>query len=290
MKINVFIFGFGYTAKALVRLLNPNDYIVYGTSRNADTRKLANQNNITLCDYTYDQIKHYLDRSHIILICIPPHEHGMDPVFSEFKQDILSNINLKWLGYLSTTSVYGDHNGDWVDEESKPINPTERAQRRILAEQNWLSLFNNNNLPVHIFRLAGIYGPGRNNLDRLKSGKNYSVFKPGQFFSRIHVEDIARILLASIQHPTPGEVYNVCDDYPAPSHEVDEYAASLLHIEKPMLLPFEEADLSEMAKDFYQSNKKVSNRKVKDKLSLKLLYPSFREGLTSIKNQISDNN
>jgi len=278
-----FIFGFGYTAKVFSKLLIANNYQVYGTSRNGEIREKAKDYGVTLCDFNNDNIKPLLEESQVVLICIPPHKNSEDPVFINLKKDIISNKDdIKWLGYLSTTGVYGDHNGAWVTEDSECLNPGERAKRRIIAEQSWSSLYHDYNIPVHIFRLSGIYGPGRSSLDKIIAGKDYSIFKHGQFFSRIHVEDISRILFASINKPTPGEIYNLSDDHPSASHEVDKYAAGLLGAEKPKLMPYEKADLSPMALEFYQSNRKVSNAKVKRELSLKLLYPSYKEGLNNI--------
>lgn len=279
----IFIFGFGYTAKNLSQLLIANNYQVFGTSRNKDLRQSAKGYGVTLCDFDFNSIKPLLEQSQAVLICIPPDEQGVDPVFRSFKDAItLNKKNINWIGYLSTTGVYGDHNGAWVTENSAFTNPGERSKRRIVAEQNWLSLYTVHKLPVHIFRLAGIYGAEQSSINRLREGKDYSIFKHGQFFSRIHVEDIARILFYSIKNPTPGETYNIADDCPAAAHEVDQYAAKLLGIENPKLIPYEKANLSPMLLEFYQSNKRISNAKIKKALSLSLLYPSYKEGLKNI--------
>lgn len=279
----VFIFGFGYTARYFSSLLVANNYEVYGTARNQQLRQDAKEYGVILCDFDYESIKPLLDQSQAVLICIPPNQDSVDPVFDNFKSSIISNKNnIEWLGYLSTTGVYGDHVGNWVTEEAECLNPGERAQRRITAEKNWMCLYKDYNIPVHIFRLAGIYGIGRSSLDQLRAGKNYSVFKSGQFFSRIHVEDIAVILFASINKPTPGEIYNLCDDCPSSSQEVDDFAANLLGMSKLPVIPYEDANLSPMALEFYQSNRKVSNAKVKKELSIELLYPSYKEGLKNI--------
>ena len=279
---SVFIFGYGYTANFFATMLTSRGFKVYGTSRDSKTRQLAREQGVTLCDFDNDAIVQLLNKSQAILITIPPDEKGEDLVFARFQSVIKTKIDLNWLGYLSTTGVYGDHNGDWVTEESDCINPGDRAQQRIHAERKWLSLFINHNIPVHIFRLAGIYGPDRNNLIRIQSKDYFSVFKQGQYFSRIHVEDIATVLLTSLLNPKAGQIYNLSDDCPANTCDVDSYTANLLGIKIPKAIPYEQADLSPMAKEFYSSNKRVSNHKIKSDLRVKLLYPSYQEGLISI--------
>jgi nucleoside-diphosphate-sugar epimerase len=182
------------------------------------------------------------------------------------------------VGYLSTTGVYGDRGGDWVDEESAldPVN--ERSRLRVEAEAAWLQ----RDLPVHVFRLAGIYGPGRSAFDRLRAGRAQRIVKPGQVFSRIHVADIARVLAASMAAPEPGRVYNVADDEPAPPQDVIEHAAQLLGVEVPPAVPFESADLSPMARSFYRESKRVANDRIKRELGVKLLYPDYRAGLAAV--------
>ncbi len=189
---------------------------------------------------------------------------------------------MKWVGYLSTTGVYGDRGGDWVDEDS-PLEPTTaRGQRRLEAERSWLRLHSDFGLPVHLFRLAGIYGPGRNTLLNVRDGSAKRIIKPGQIFSRIHVEDIAGVLAASIAKPNPGRAYNVCDDEPCPPQEVVAFAADLLGLPLPPEIPFEQAELSPMAKSFYADSKRVSNRRIKTELGYKLIYPNYRDGLRAL--------
>ncbi len=183
-----------------------------------------------------------------------------------------------WLGYLSTTGVYGDWGGAWVDELSALRGDSPRLQARIAAEAAWRARGG------HVFRLAGIYGPGRNVLDEVRSGTAKRIDKPGQVFSRIHVEDIAQAVLASMQKPSPGAVYNVCDDEPAASHEVVSYACGLLGVAPPPLVPFEQAMLSPMAREFYAANRRVRNDRIKNELGVSLKYPSYREGLQAMLN------
>ena len=225
------------------------------------------------------KIKSVINRSDYILHSIPPTEIG-DPVYTRFSKTIISRSkNLSWFGYLSTTSVYGNHDGKWVDE-SIPVNPSSnRGLLRVKAENHWSGI---KDLPLHIFRLAGIYGPKRSPLDKIRSGKAQLIIKPGQFFSRIHVEDIARVLKASIEMPNHGSVYNVCDDMPAAPDKVLDYAAKLINYPDLPKVAFEEAELSPMAKSFYSDNKRVKNERIKSELKITLKYPNFETGLNAL--------
>jgi nucleoside-diphosphate-sugar epimerase len=255
------IFGYGYTASALVDHLGTEDWEIFGTTRNVDTADLLKESNITPLMWSDDtSIKAVIKRANYILHSIAPTEVG-DPVYEKFVEDIIArSVNLSWFGYLSTTSVYGNHDGQWVDEKT-PVNPSSnRGLLRVNTENTWARI---NNLPLHIFRLAGIYGAGRSPLDKIRSGKAQLINKPGQFFSRIHVEDIAQVLKASIEMPNRGSIYNVCDDMPAAPDEVLAYAAKLLNYPEPPRIDFEEAELSPMAKSFYSDNKRVNNHLIK---------------------------
>ena len=274
------IFGHGYTASALVDHLGTEDWEIFGTTRNVDTADLLKENNITPLMWSDDtSIKSIIKRSNCILHSIAPTEVE-DPVYEKFAEDIIArSINLSWVGYLSTTSVYGNHDGQWVDEKT-PVNPSgNRGLLRVNAENTWARI---NNLPLHIFRLAGIYGEGRSPLDKIRSGKAQLISKPGQFFSRIHVEDIAQVLKASIEMPNRGSIYNVCDDMPAAPDEVLAYAAKLLNYPEPPRINFEEAELSPMAKSFYSDNKRVNNHLIKNEFSLALKFPNFKAGLDAL--------
>jgi len=214
-----------------------------------------------------------------ILQSIAPDADG-DPVFKVFAEEILALFPMvQWLGYLSTTAVYGDRQGGWVDETSEIAPGMARGVWRADAEEQWRRAHNQNGLPVHIFRLAGIYGPGRNQLKKLLAKKARRIIRPGQLFSRIHVDDITQVLLASINRPNPGAIYNVCDDEAAPPQEVIEYAAGLLGIDAPPVEPFATAKMSDMARSFYSESKKVGNEKIKTELGIKLKYPTYREGM-----------
>ena len=274
------IFGHGYTANAFVDYIRNEDWEIFGTTRNIQTADLLTKKNVHPIMWSDEpKIKSIIKRSDYILHSIPPTEIG-DPVYKRFSEAIMSrSTDLSWFGYLSTTSVYGNHNGKWVDENT-PVNPSsDRGNLRVQAENNWSSI---NDLPLHIFRLAGIYGPNRNPLDKIRSGKAQSISKPGQFFSRIHVEDIARILKASIEMPNRGSVYNVCDDMPAAPDEVLDYAAKLINYPDLPKVSFEKAQLSPMAKSFYSENKRVKNDLIKSEFKVTLKYPNFESGLNAL--------
>jgi nucleoside-diphosphate-sugar epimerase len=216
-----------------------------------------------------------------LLVSVPPDAAG-DPVLAVHGEDIAEIEGLRWLGYLSTTGVYGDRGGGWVDESAKLSPSGERGRRRVAAEAGWLDLSHCRGVPVHVFRLAGIYGPGRSPFDALRAGTAKRIDKPGQVFSRIHVEDLAHVLASSTNRQRPGAVYNVCDDDPAAPEAVVAYAAALLGMPAPPLVPFEAAELSPMARSFYDDNKRVSNRLIKSELGVTLRYPDFRAGLAAI--------
>jgi nucleoside-diphosphate-sugar epimerase len=272
---HLFCFGLGYSAKALARRLEAKGWTVAGTSRRGSDGTIA-------FDGTKPVSPFHLDEATHLLVSVPPDDAG-DPVLARHAEDLRERSRqFKWVGYLSTTGVYGDRQGEWVDETS-PLSPsTARGHRRLLAEQQWLKL----DLPLHIFRLAGIYGPGRNQLDSLLDGTAKRIVKPGQVFSRIHVEDIAGVLEASIAKPNPKRDYNVCDDEPCPPQDVVLFAARLLGLPAPPEIPFDEARLSAMAQSFYAESKRVSNRRIKEELGYKLVYPTYREGLKALAAQI----
>jgi nucleoside-diphosphate-sugar epimerase len=281
----LFCFGLGYTAGFLARALSAQGWRVLGTSRSADARPAPASDGVRM--RVFDRAHPLSDLGAILadathlLSSVPPDDRG-DPVLDLHGKDIAAARGLRWIGYLSTTGVYGDRAGGWVDEEA-PLLPTgERGRRRVAAEGEWLDLRRRHGSPLHIFRLAGIYGPGRNALDAVRSGRAQRIVKPGQIFSRIHVADIAQVLRASMTTPEPGAIYNVCDDDPAPPAEVIAFACDLLGVPPPPAVPIEQARLSEMALSFYADSKRVSNRRIKEKLGVKLLYPSYRDGLVAL--------
>lgn len=277
-----FIFGFGYTAKALVPKLIEQGFKVIGTSRTPEEYE-QNNLNIKLIDFDSPDMGNYLSLATHLLICIPPISTLTDIVLIKYGNFIKKQAPyLKWIGYLSSTGVYGNHEGNWVCEESECIPHTPTGIARLKTEQAWFSFAQKHQLPLHVFRLAGIYGPGRNVLERLVQGKKHSLFKENQVFSRIHVEDIVTTLLASIQLPNPLSIYNVSDDEPAPVHVLDQYAAKLLHREPLPLIPLSKANLSPMEQEFFANNRRISNLKIKQELQVVLKYPTYKEGLTQI--------
>ncbi|NCT40179.1 MAG: SDR family oxidoreductase [Alphaproteobacteria bacterium] len=278
----LFCFGYGYSCDYLGHELHAQGWDIAGTTRNVEKRETLKTRGVEthLFDYECplpDPLYTLKDTTHLV-ISTPPGDDG-DPTFLMHAQDILKLENLQWVGYLSTTGVYGDRDGGWVDETSEIRPNSKRGSRRALAEEQWLSLVKSHHLPVHIFRLAGIYGPGRCALDSIRAGVARRIDKPGHAFSRIHVEDIVQILLASMKHPNPGAAYNVCDDFAAPSHEVIAHACDLLARPIPPIIPFEEADLSPMARSFYADHKRVNNKRIKEELGVDLKYKNYIDGL-----------
>lgn len=278
MTHHLFCFGLGYTASHLARDLLAAGWRVSGTRR-APVADSVDGIRLHAFDGSAE-IKLPDDVSHVLL-SIPPDDAG-DPAVRIMADALRRLPGLHWLGYLSTTGVYGDKGGAWVDEDTPPAPTTPRGQRRALAERQWLDLYRRRGLPVHVFRLAGIYGPGRNQLESLKRGEARRVIKPGQVFSRIHVDDIVQVLMASMRRPHPGRLYNVCDDEAAPPETVMDYAAALLGLPPPPTVSADDPSLSEMAKSFYAENKRVRNDRIKSELGVRLLYPTYREGLKAL--------
>lgn len=279
----LFCFGYGYSCDYLgYALQQQGGWDIAGTTRDISKKAMMAERGIKA--YIFDYAKPlndtdlFLDGVTHMLISTPPDDEG-DPVFMMHEDDIVRLPSLKWIGYLSSTSVYGDRNGEWVDETDEPVPNTKRGSRREKAEQQWLSLYKSHGLPVHIFRLAGIYGPGRSALDSVRAGVARRIYKEGHVFSRIHVDDIVGTLLASMANPQPGEIYNVCDNEAAPSCDVIAYACELLGIEPPPVIPFEEADMAPIARSFYKDNKRISNDKIKNQLGVTLRYPDYKSGL-----------
>lgn len=272
MQNTLLCLGCGYTARALVPHLLARGWRVVGTSREAATVP-----GVEMLTWPGDAIE--LTGVTHILSSVGPNAQG-DPVLAQLGAEITSAApDLQWVGYLSTTAVYGDRNGAWVDETAEVAPTSQRGTWRALAEEQWQQI---PELPLHIFRLAGIYGPGRGPFAKLMAGKARRIVKPGQVFSRIHVEDIAQALLASIDQPQPGGIYNLCDDEPAPPQDVLGYAAELLGMPVPAEVPFDEAGMTPMARSFYGENKRVRNNRIKDELGIELLYPSYHEGLQAV--------
>ncbi len=278
---SLFCFGLGYSAGFLARGMAQEGWRICGTSREAPSGGEEFALLRFLRGHPLASARSALAATSHVLISVPPDELGC-PVLDEHGSDIAAIEGLAWVGYLSTTNVYGDRGGGWVDEDS-PVAPSgERGQRRAQAEADWLDLHQSLGVPAHIFRLAGIYGPGRSALDALRGGTARRIAKPGQVFSRIHVDDLVAVLRASMACPRPGAIYNVCDDEAAPPDEVVAYAASLIGVPPPPLEDFARAVLSPLARSFYDDNKRVSNRLIKDELGVRLRYPTYRDGLAAL--------
>ena len=273
----LFCFGLGYSALGVAQKLAGLGWHIAGTSRDAGKCAALRAEGVDAQIFGPGQPlarpEAFLTAD-AILTSIAPDASG-DMVASLYGAAL--RAHKAWLGYLSTTGVYGDAKGAWVDESAPRLATSARGQARILAEDQWISL------GAHVFRLAGIYGPGRSQIDSLRHGTAKRLVKPGQVFSRIHVDDIAAIICASIAKPAPGTAYNVADDEPAPPQDVVAYAAHLMRMEPPPEQDFDAAasSLSEMARSFYADNKRIDNSRIKRELGVKLTYPTYREGLSA---------
>lgn len=278
--MEMLIFGHGYTAGYLTPLLIGQGWKVTGTTR-SDPARVADRGALPLLwPGQEDALRDAIRRANAILISAAPGDGG-DPVLNAFREE-LGEVKPGWIGYLSTTGVYGDRAGGWVDEQSDLRPSTARGRLRVEAEIDWQAMAAQNHLPLHIFRLAGIYGPGRGPFAKLRKGTAQRIIKEDQVFSRIHVEDIAQVLKASIGAPNPGAVYNVCDDNPAPPQDIIAHAAQMLGVPVPPAIDFDRAELGPMARSFYAESKRVRNDRIKKELGIKLRYPGYREALAAI--------
>ncbi len=278
----LFCFGLGYSARALADALQGEGWRIAGSGRQAAEGQAGGREM-----YVFDGAAPMqnagaaLAGTTHLLSSVPPGADG-DPVLDWHADDIAAIPGLRWIGYLSTTGVYGDRQGGWVEEESPRKPSGSRGERRVAAEDGWFTLGRRCGVPVQSFRLAGIYGPGRSALETVRGGSARRIVKPGQVFSRIHVDDIATVLRASIARPAAGAAYNLCDDEAAPPEEVIAYACDLLGVEAPAPVAFADAELSPMARSFYRDNKRVSNRRIKEELGVTLRWPNYREGLRGL--------
>lgn len=279
--MKVLILGLGYTGQRLGRWLLQQGHSVIGSNRSGrkvpsleiPVLKLDVQDPPVTQQFHWDSLE---DVTHI-LSTIAPTRTGFDPAWA-FMQHYPHSHTVQWAGYISTTGVYGDTGGAWVDELS-PLRPgSERSRTRVKIEEVWIKSC----YPVHIFRLPGIYGPTRSIFERIRAGKAQHIIKPGHVFSRVHVDDIVQTIGISMQHPTPGEIYNIADDEPSEPRELLLAGMALLGLDPPPPVPFERAQFSPMGRSFWAECRRVSNQKIKEKLGIKLLYPSYREGLRAI--------
>ncbi|WP_426434117.1 SDR family oxidoreductase [Bradyrhizobium genosp. P] len=284
--MKLLVFGYGYSAQAIAERLRGAGAEIAATVRTQAKADLLARSGIharLLSEgYRDPAIADEIAASDAILVSIPP-DQGGDRVLAAFGEAIAAAPRLRWIGYLSTVGVYGDHAGGWV-VETTPVAPREgRSRIRAEAELAWLGFGAARSKAVHLFRLAGIYGPGRNQLAQLAAGTARRIVKPGQVFNRIHVADIAAIIEASLKRPRAGAVYNLSDDEPASPQDVVGFAAQLCGLAPPPEIPFEQADLTPVGRSFYGENKRVRNALIKDELGIALRYPTYREGLTALR-------
>ena len=285
--MNIICFGFGQVAKNFIKKLKDQGTTFKLTTTSREESKTKEFENINYESFQFTKegfdknfLKRFEEADHILLSIAPI--HGVDIVIKNFKDNFKSN-KLKWITYLSATSVYGNHNGEWVDEnsETKPTSPN--GVERLKVEKEWMQLATKLDLPFQIFRLSGIYSNQFNILKRLKSGEAKIINKKNHFFSRIHVEDIANILFSSLNNFKKKEIYNISDNLPASAEEVAMYGVKLLGIDRPKTIEINEIE-SEMLKNFYKDSKKVDNKKMKEFFNHKLKYPTYVEGLNYIFN------
>ncbi len=279
MNKTLLSFGHGFSARAMAARLVPQGWRIIGTTRSAEKCAGIAATGVEPVVWPGTDVSPLLGEVDHVLLSAAPGADG-DPVLRELEDQIISAApRLRWVGYLSTTGVYGDHKGAWVDEGTALTPATKRGQARVEAEAAWQAI---PDLPLHIFRLAGIYGPGRGPFAKVRAGTARRIIKEGQVFSRIHVEDIAQALELSIARPDPGAVYNLCDDDPAPPQDVIGHAAELLGLPLPPAEDFETAEMTPMARSFYAESKKVRNDRIKRDLGWKPAYPDYRSGLAAM--------
>ncbi|WP_417242069.1 SDR family oxidoreductase [Celeribacter sp.] len=282
MTGHLFSFGHGYSARALAARLVPQGWRITGTTRNAAKAAGIRASGVTPVVVPDQDIDAALRDATHLLISAAPDADG-DPMLAQHRA-LLTEVapRLTWVGYLSTTGVYGDHGGDWVDEDTALSPATRRGRMRVEAEAAWRGFCATHDVPLSIFRLAGIYGPGRGPFAKVRAGTARRIIKDGQVFSRTHVDDIAQVLEAALDRPQCSGIFNVCDDDPAPPQDVIAYAAELLGLPLPEAVDFETADMSPMARSFYAESKKVRNDRIKSVLGVKLLYPDYKTGLEAL--------
>lgn len=277
MTNHLLTIGHGFTAKEFGTFVQQRGWTVTGTTRSIDKADSLRGLGVAPIIWPGSDLSEAIKQATHILVSASPDENG-DHFLNDYRTTLETSGNLKWIGYLSTTGVYGDHGGAWVDEETVVDPTTRRGQIRAGAENAWLA----SGLPVHVFRLAGIYGSGRGPFAKLRNGTARLIHKPGQVFGRIHVEDIAQCLYASTERPNPGRIYNISDDQPAPPEDILRYAAELLGMELPPEEDFETAEMSPMARSFYAECKRVRNDRMKEELGITLKYPGYKDALDAI--------
>ncbi len=277
--------GMGYTARHLAQGLKPEAWRISGSARSDQRRReiAALGFDAIVFDGTrlQPELARRLGSATHLLVSAAPVDEG-DPLIAQHRVDLLRAPHLTWIGYLSTIGVYGDHGGGWVGEDTAIVAPSERGKRRLLAENQWRQLATSRGLRLQIFRLGGIYGPGRSALDTVRRGTARRIVKPGQVFNRIHVADIAQVLAAGLVGQGASTIYNLVDDEPAPPQDVVSFAAGLLGVAPPAEQNFDEAQLTAKARSFYADCKRVRNDRVKHDFNISLAYPTYRQGLRAL--------
>lgn len=273
---SILIFGNGYVSNFLSKELIDLGWFIYCTSRQKSSEQKTECQNIKIVNFFDPDLPKIIKSVNAILSTAPT--DGKDPILAQYSR-MISQSKSEWIGYLSSTSVYGNHDGSWVDEKTKCQPSNLKSETRLLAEQKWLELYYQHKMPIHILRLSGIYGPGRNCLEEINNGKDSTIVKKDQYFSRIHIVDICQAIIASLNSPTPGEVYNISDDEPAPMNVVQQFGANILNKKPLKELLFEKIDLSQPLSAFFNDSKKVSNDKITKTLNIKWKYPNYRIGL-----------
>lgn len=270
-------FGHGYSAAALARVLVPQGWRVIGTTRQAARLDAIAAEGVVPVLWPGTDLGPLVAQATHLLTSVAPCADGTDPVLAALGPQIAGHP-WQWVGYLSTTGVYGDTGGAWVDETAPLDAGQTRGRARVAAEAAWRAT----GVPLHIFRLAGIYGPGRGPFEKVRDGTARRIVKPGQYFSRIHVDDIAQVLAASMARPDPGTAYNVCDDAPVAPEEVLAHAAALLGLPPPPEVAYGDAEMTPMARSFYAESRRVRNDRIKERLGVRLLYPDYKAGLAAL--------
>ncbi len=280
---HLLVFGPGYSASAFIKTVVGNRWSASATWRQEKATAAIEAMGATPVAFSEGALAAAIPPDAIthILVSIAPQPEG-DPVLNSFKNWIASCPNLRWIGYLSSTNVYGDHGGEWVDETSETRPSLDRGKHRLAAENSWTKLGTDLGVPVHIFRLAGIYGQERNALKTVRDGKARRVIKPGQVFGRVHRDDIASALWLAANSSLESNIFNLSDDLPSPPQDVISEAARLLGADLPPETSIDDADLSPMGRSFYAENKRVKNQKAKDLLGWRLAYPDYRQALAKI--------
>ncbi|MDD9899730.1 MAG: SDR family oxidoreductase [Alphaproteobacteria bacterium] len=280
----LFCFGYGYSALHVSERLRQFGWTVRGTTTDPEKQRIMSQGGVDaeMFDIDHPLLDPHASLSDVthLLLSIPPGGGG-DPAFILHAGDIAAMPKLEWVGYLSTTGVYGNQDGRWVTEATRPRPTSRRGDLRLKAEQQWQSLHLHEGLPLHTFRLSGIYGPGRSAIDAVRAGTARRIEKPGHVFNRVHVDDIVQALVASVNTPNPGAIYNVADDVPSSSSEVITFACDLLGISPPPQVAFDQVEMAPIVRSFYADNKRVKNDRIKDELGVTLMYPDYRAGLTA---------